>query len=195
MASSPEIFQEAGFDSEGWIELLFFVVNSHAGPTALRRRDEILKVIREEVIHSQEELQHRLASRGFVVAQPTLSRDLRDLGLAKSPKGYVVPERGPTFDATENDRGQSGTWMERALRTFVQSVATAGTLVVVKTPPAAAHAVGLAIDKAELPEVVGSVAGDDTVFLATASPEVAQRLAGHLAAILEKPRSRRRVRP
>ncbi len=168
-------------------------MNSHAGPTALRRRDEILRVIREEAIRSQEELQQRLASRGFVVAQPTLSRDLRDLGLAKSPHGYVVPAGGRTFDTPAADRKQGETSMERALRTFVQSVAAAGTLVVVKTPPAAAHAVGLAIDQAELSEVVGSVAGDDTVFLATVSPEVAARLATRLVAILESPKSGRKV--
>ncbi len=176
-------------------ELLFYIVNTHAGVSALRRRDEILKVIREEAIHSQEELQHRLASRGFVVAQPTLSRDLRDLGLAKSPHGYVVPGTGGTFTPPPADRQQSESWMERALRTFVQSVSTASTLVVVKTPPAAAHAVGLAIDKAELPEVVGSVAGDDTVFLATISPEVAEKLAARLTAILEHHRPARRGRP
>jgi transcriptional regulator of arginine metabolism len=170
-------------------------VNTHAGPTALRRRDEILKVVRGEAIHSQEELQHRLASRGFVVAQPTLSRDLRDLGLAKSPEGYVVPGNGRTFEAPAAGRRPGGRAIERAFRTFVQSVAPAGTLVVVKTPPAAAHAVGLAIDKAELPEVVGSVAGDDTVFLATVSPEVARRLSARLGAILESPRSPRRARP
>jgi transcriptional regulator of arginine metabolism len=176
-------------------ESLFVTVNTHAGVSALRRRDEILKVIREETIHSQEELQQRLASRGFMVTQPTLSRDLRDLGLAKSPKGYVVPGADRTFAAPPADREQGESWMERALRTFVQSVATASTLVVVKTPPAAAHAVGLAIDKAELPEVVGSVAGDDTVFLATVSPEVAERLAARLTAILERPRSARRAHP
>lgn len=151
-------------------------------------------MIREGAIHSQEELQQRLASRGFVVAQPTLSRDLRDLGLAKSSQGYVVPGGGRTFAAPPADRQQSESWMVRALRTFVQSVAAAGTLVVVKTPPAAAHAVGLAIDKAVLPEVVGSVAGDDTVFLATVSPEVAEKLATRLSTILEHPRSRPRAR-
>jgi transcriptional regulator of arginine metabolism len=169
-------------------------VNTHAGVSSLRRRDEILKVIREGAIHSQEELQQRLASRGYVVAQPTLSRDLRDLGLAKSPQGYVVPGDAGTFAGPPADRQQNESGMARALRSFVQSVAPAGTLVVVKTPPAAAHAVGLAIDKAELPEVVGSVAGDDTVFLATVSPEVADGLASRLSALLERPRSRPRAR-
>jgi len=168
-------------------------VNTHAGASALRRRDEILTLIREETIHSQEELQQRLASRGFVVAQPTLSRDLRELGLAKSPRGYVAPGAGGAFpDGGGREQRESG--MERAFRTFVQRVATAHTLVIVRTPPAAAHAVGLAIDRAELPEVVGSIAGDDTVFLATESPEIAGRLAARLVAILERPRAARRSR-
>lgn len=169
-------------------------MNTHAGASALRRRDEILTLIREETIHSQEELQQLLASRGFVVAQPTLSRDLRELGLAKSPRGYVAPPAGGAFPDGAGDREQRESGMERAFRTFVQRVATAHTLVIVRTPPAAAHAVGLAIDRAELPEVVGSIAGDDTVFLATESPEVAGRLAARLAAILERPRSARRGR-
>ena len=169
-------------------------MNTHAGVSALRRRDEILTLIREETIHSQEELQQRLASRGVVVAQPTLSRDLRELGLAKSPRGYVAPGAGGTFGDPGEDREQRETGMERAFRTFVQRVAVAHALVIVKTPPAAAHTVGLAIDKAELPEIVGSVAGDDTVFLATESPEVAGKLAARLTEILERPRSARRGR-
>jgi transcriptional regulator of arginine metabolism len=169
-------------------------LNTHSGISALRRRDEILKVVREEAVHSQEELQRRLASRGFQVAQPTLSRDLRGLGLAKTPKGYVAPDAGGTFPVPASAREQRESLLERVLRTYVRSVATAHTLVVVKTPPAAAHPVGLAVDEAELPEVVGSIAGDDTVFLATRSPEIAGRLAARLTEILERPRSGRRPR-
>lgn len=169
-------------------------MNTNAGVSALRRRDEILALIREEAIHSQEELQHRLASRGFVVAQPTLSRDLRELGLAKSPRGYVAPGAGGSFVDAAGDREQREAEMERAFRTFVQRVATAHALVIVKTPPAAAHAVGLALDRAGLPEAVGSVAGDDTVFLATESPEAAGRLAGRLSRLLVRPRAPRKGR-
>ena len=173
-------------------ELIFFDVNIHSGPSALRRRDEILRVVREESIHSQEELQRRLATRGFQVAQPTLSRDLRDLGLAKTAAGYVAPDATGGIPASALDRDQAASRLERALRTYVRSVATAHTLVVVKTPPAAAHPVGLAIDEAELADVVGSIAGDDTIFLATASPETAAKLAGRLNEILERPRSSRK---
>ncbi|HQR46821.1 MAG TPA: hypothetical protein PLB02_14330 [Thermoanaerobaculia bacterium] len=169
-------------------------MNTHSGVSALRRRDEILTLIREEAIHSQEELQHRLASRGFVVAQPTLSRDLRELGLAKSARGYVAPGAGGSFVDAAGDRELRESGMERAFRTFVQRVATAHALVIVKTPPAAAHAVGLAIDRAELADVVGSVAGDDTVFLATESPEAAGRLAARLSRLLERPRAGRKER-
>jgi transcriptional regulator of arginine metabolism len=170
-------------------------VNTHSGPSALRRRDEILRVVREESIHSQEELQRRLATRGFQVAQPTLSRDLRDLGLAKTAAGYVAPDSTGGIPAPAPARDHAAARLERALRTYVRSVATAHTLVVVKTPTAAAHPVGLAIDQAELAEVVGSIAGDDTVFLATVSPETAVKLAARLNGMLERPRSSRRAQP
>lgn len=170
-------------------------MNTHSAPSALRRRDEILKVVREQTIHSQEELQQRLAARGFVVAQPTLSRDLRELGLAKSAReGYVAPGAGGDFAAGTADREHRLAEMERAFKTFVQRVATAHTLVIVRTPPAAAHAVGLALDRAELPEVVGSIAGDDTVFVATGSPETARKLAARLTEILSRPRPARKGR-
>jgi transcriptional regulator of arginine metabolism len=150
--------------------------------------------VRGEAIHSQEELQRCLATRGFQVAQPTLSRDLRDLGLAKTPNGYVAPDSGGVFPVPPPAREQRESRLDGVLRAHVRSIATAHTLVVVKTPPAAAHPVGLAIDEAELPEVVGSVAGDDTVFLATTSPEIAGRLAARLTEILERRRTGRRSR-
>jgi transcriptional regulator of arginine metabolism len=152
-------------------------VNSYA--TALRRRDEILKLIRDGAVHSQEELQHRLARRGIDVAQPTLSRDLKDLGLAKTAAGYVVP--GAEASATDGElKARREERLERALREWVLGVETAGNLVILKTPPAAAHPVARAIDEAALEGVVGTIAGDDTIFLAAATDSVAQRLARRL---------------
>jgi transcriptional regulator of arginine metabolism len=163
-------------------------VNSHS--TTLRRRDEILKVIRNGAVHSQEELQHRLARRGIDVAQPTLSRDLKDLGLAKSAAGYVVP--GAEASATDGElKARREERLERALREWVLGVATAGNLVVLKTPPAAAHPVARALDEAALEGVVGTIAGDDTIFLAAATGAIAQRLARRLASGLLPGRSRR----
>ncbi len=163
-------------------------MNSHS--TALRRRDEILKLIRDGAVHSQEELQHRLARRGIDVAQPTLSRDLKDLGLAKTASGYVVP--GAEASATDGElKARREERLERALREWVLGVETAGNLVVLKTPPAAAHPVARAIDEAALEDVVGTIAGDDTIFLAAATDSVAQRLARRLESGLTPGRLRR----
>ncbi len=127
------------------------------------------------------------------MAQPTLSRDLRDLGLAKTAAGYGAPDATGGIPAPAPARDHAASRLERAFRTYVRSVETAHALVVVRTPPAAAHPVGLAIDQAEIAEVVGSIAGDDTIFLATVSPETAARLAGRLNGLLERPRSSRKA--
>jgi transcriptional regulator of arginine metabolism len=163
-------------------------VNNHS--TALRRREEILKVIRDGAVHSQEELQHRLARRGIDVAQPTLSRDLKDLGLAKTAGGYVVPG-GEAFAREGELRNRHEERLERALREWVLGVATAGNLVVVKTPPAAAHPVARALDEAALEGAVGTIAGDDTIFLAATTVAAAQRLARRLEPGLAVGRARR----
>jgi len=165
-------------------------VNIHAAGSALRRRDEILRVLRDGAVHSQEELQQRLARRGIEVAQPTLSRDLKDLGLAKTPSGYVVPgEGGAVPDAEREARNREK--LERALREWLLDVTTAGTLVVLKTPPAAAHPVARAIDEADLEGIAGSIAGDDTIFLATPSAAAAAKLVRLLEASLTGRRPRR----
>jgi transcriptional regulator of arginine metabolism len=165
-------------------------LNIHAAGSALRRRDEILKVLRDGAVHSQEELQQRLARRGIEVAQPTLSRDLKDLGLAKTPSGYVVPgEVGPVPGGESETRRKEK--LERALREWLLDVTAAGTLVVLKTPPAAAHPVARAIDEAELEGMEGSIAGDDTIFLATPSATAAAKLARLLEASLAGRRPRR----
>jgi transcriptional regulator of arginine metabolism len=155
-------------------------VNIHSPAAILRRRQEILRIVDEETIQSQEELAARLSSRGWKVAQPTLSRDLRELGLAKTPAGYVRPGALPHRDA--GSRQSREVRLERALREFLLTARAAGTLVVVRTPPAGAHPMARALDEAGLPDVVGTIAGDDTIFLATVSASAAQRLARRLGA-------------
>ncbi len=165
-------------------------MNTHAAGSALRRRDEILRVIRDGAVHSQEQLQQRLARRGIEVAQPTLSRDLKDLGLAKTPSGYVLPgEESAVPDADREARLMEK--LERALREWLLDVVVAGTIVVVKTPPAAAHPVARAIDEAGLEGMAGSIAGDDTIFLATPSTAAAAKLARLLESSLAGRRPRR----
>jgi transcriptional regulator of arginine metabolism len=157
---------------------------------ARRRRAEILRLVQERSVRSQEELQLLLRRRGFAAAQPTLSRDVRDLGLARTPTGYSAP---PTPSPFVSDERRQET-LDRALARDVLSVQAAGTLVVIRTPAAGAHPVARALDEAALPGVVGTIAGDDTVFVATPDAPSAQRLARRLAAPVVPARPLRRAR-
>jgi transcriptional regulator of arginine metabolism len=158
-------------------------MNEHRDPGSLRRQEAIVDLARSGTVRSQAEFQHLLRKRGIVVAQPTLSRDLRELGLAKTPSGYLVPQGHLAQFAPAATRE---TRLQRALRGAALSVQAAGSLVVVRTPPAAAHPVARALDEAELAGVVGTIAGDDTVFVATAGDGAARALARRLAGSLER---------
>jgi transcriptional regulator of arginine metabolism len=163
-------------------------VNIHPQASVLRRRDAIVRVVREEPVRSQEELQRLLAERGFGATQPTLSRDVRELGLVKTPRGYALPGApDPGLDA-QRRAGR----LERALSESVLSVRVAGSLVVLKTPPAGAHPVARVVDEAALPEAIGTIAGDDTVFVAAAGAASARALAARLSTPSAAPERRRR---
>jgi len=146
-------------------------MNSHPGG-ALRRRTEILRLVRGGPVRSQEELQALLRRRGFAVAQPTLSRDVRQLGLARTPTGYAAPTDPSPF-VPHDQRADA---LDQRLRLSVLAVKAAGTLVIVRTPPAGADPIARAIDEAGLPDVAGTIAGDDTVFVATSGTAAARRL-------------------
>ncbi len=128
-------------------------------------------------MRSQEELQRLLASRGFSATQPTLSRDVRELGLVKTPKGYALP--GAPDQASDAERRLER--LERVLADSLLSVRTAGTLVVLRTPPAGAHPLARALDEAMLPGAAGTIAGDDTVFVAAVDASAARALATRLS--------------
>jgi transcriptional regulator of arginine metabolism len=156
-------------------------MNKYSTGPALRRREAILALVRGGRVRSQDELQRRLRERGIAAAQPTLSRDIQALGLAKTPAGYAVPPEAPAGDGTE---AAAPAALDRALRDFALGVRAAGSLVVVRTPPAAAPTLARALDEAALAGVVGTIAGDDTIFLATPGPLAAQRLERRLLAPL-----------
>ncbi len=164
-----------------------YSLGNETGETGRRRR-AILALVERGGVRSQEELQRRLRREGYTVAQPTLSRDLRALGLAKTPGGYV-PAPGPAAPPPEAREGA----LDRAMSAFVLSVRAAGPLVVVRTPPAGAHPLARALDEALLPDVVGTIAGDDTVFVATPGPSAALRLERRLRAPLAPDRAGRRA--
>jgi transcriptional regulator of arginine metabolism len=123
------------------------------------RRNAILRLLRASAVRKQEEIVDLLKGQGFPVTQSSVSRDLRDLGVLKAGGRYLAP------DATQRSLDDFGT-----LRQFVRGVATAGSsLTVLRTTVGAAQSVAIAIDKAEWPEVVGTISGDDTIFIATDS--------------------------
>jgi transcriptional regulator of arginine metabolism len=137
------------------------------------RRDAILSILSGGVVCRQSELTQLLRKRGFDVTQSSVSRDLRELGVLKASGRYLAPP-----PETAHANGDFG-----ALTQFVRSARPAGSsLTVVRTTTGAAQSVAVAIDKAEWPEVVGTISGDDTIFIATPDGRAQQRLLAHLRA-------------
>lgn len=120
-------------------------------------------LIRAEALASQEEVTERLKALGHAVTQATVSRDLEQIGAVKVKRGgilsYALPDQ---IGGADWGAGR----LERLLQEFVVSIEAAGQLLVVKTPPGSAHLVASAIDHAQLPELAGTVSGDDTMFVA-----------------------------
>jgi len=143
----------------------------------LRRHATILRLVRAGRVRSQEELRRALAREGFAVTQATLSRDVRDLGLARLVDGkgayYAQPDEGgvrPGFQAVLS-----------ALLTGVDGV---GPLLVLRTANGSAGAVAVAIDQAGFDGVLGTVAGEDTLLVVTRSAKARVRVTSHLRKLL-----------
>jgi transcriptional regulator of arginine metabolism len=127
-----------------------------------RRLSAIKQLVDQGPVHSQEELRQQLAKLGFAVTQATLSRDIKELGLVKRSSD------GSYQGANGGDAGSSASAivaLSRALAEFLLSVDAAQHLVVVKTGPGQAQLLALAIDRAKLADVVGTIAGDDTILV------------------------------
>lgn len=125
------------------------------------RQGQILKVVAAGAIESQDQLRLRLRQDGLRVNQATLSRDLRELHLVKTPEGYA--ELRPESVAVASPVG-----LTRALREFCRDIRPAQNLLVLKTPPGGAQPLAAALDAERWKEVLGTVAGDDTVLIITA---------------------------
>ena len=126
--------------------------------SAPARRTLLAKLIREQVVGRQAELVAMLRKHGVGATQSSVSRDLRELGVAKQGDRYVLPE------AAVQPKSDFST-----LKQFVKALQTAGSnLMVLKTTVGSAQSVAVAIDTARWPEVIGTISGDDTIFIATA---------------------------
>jgi transcriptional regulator of arginine metabolism len=129
----------------------------------LYRRNQILDILRSEPVRTQDALRKKLAKRGIEVTQATVSRDIEELELVKTRAGYRLPVAAPAAPAPQPAQPAANV----ILKEFVREVLQAAALVVIKTSPGNAHSVGVALDAGRWEEVVGTVAGDDTVFIAT----------------------------
>ncbi len=143
----------------------------------LYRRNQILDLLQHETVTTQEELRRKLARRGIRVTQATVSRDIEELGLVKTRAGY----RRPDVPGPANTPQPA---LVVILKEFVREVLQASQIVVVKTHPGNAHSVGVALDAERWPEVVGTVAGDDTIFIATSGAQEAARIRKKILALL-----------
>jgi transcriptional regulator of arginine metabolism len=131
------------------------------------RRNAILRILRGGLVRRQSDLAQLLKREGYEVTQSSVSRDLRELGVLKASGRYLAPS-----DEISRANGDFG-----ALSQFVRTVRAAGaSITVIRTMIGAAASVAVALDKAEWPEVVGTISGDDTIFLATADARAQQRL-------------------
>ena len=142
-----------------------------------QRQSAILDVVEHEAVRSQEQLRQRLASRGFDVTQATLSRDIKELGLLKrSSDGAYQPAGvdGGGSPATALDT------LSRALGEYLANAEPVQQLVVLKTGAGQAPLLALAIDRARLPEVAGTLAGDDTILIIARDARGAQSVVKQL---------------
>jgi transcriptional regulator of arginine metabolism len=131
--------------------------------TKVHRQHRIAKLLAEHAVTSQTQLADLLAAEGLAATQATVSRDLEDLGAIKVrvPGGetvYAIPEL-PRAQVAPEDH------LRRVLGEWAVDVVSSGNLAVVRTPPGSAHVVASALDRAGLPEMIGTVAGDDTLVV------------------------------
>jgi len=137
------------------------------------RQGQIIKTIRAKPISTQEELARELGQLGIQTTQVTLSRDMRELGLVKTADGYRQMSNDP-----------SGPRLAEIANEYLQDIRLAQNLVVLRTSPGHASALAVSIDRQDLTEVVGTVAGDDTVLVVMADCQAAEAFQKRMLAML-----------
>ena len=146
-----------------------------------QRQHRIAKLLEDQAVSSQAQLVELLAADGIVATQATVSRDLEELGAVKVriPGGtmaYAVPEHAKEGRAPDDH-------LRRVMGEFVVDVAWSGNVVVLRSPPGSAHVVASALDRAGLPNVLGTVAGDDTLIAICAEGTGGAAVAAELASL------------
>jgi transcriptional regulator of arginine metabolism len=144
-----------------------------------QRQHRIARLLEQHAVTSQGQLVDLLAAEGVVATQATVSRDLEELGAVKvraagGESVYAIPELPSEQRAPEEH-------LRRVFGEWVVEVAHSANLVVLRTPPGSAHVVGSALDRAALPDVLGTVAGDDTLLVVAAERAGGRRVAQQLS--------------
>lgn len=150
--------------------LCAFIVMPAETETREKRQAAILQILREQSVGRQTVLVELLRQKGIDATQSSVSRDLKQLGVAKLAAGYTRPDA-----EHDDDRDQS------RFGDFIRDIQTAGTnLTVVKTAIGAAQRVAVYLDRSGWPEIIGTVSGDDTIFIAVGSAAEQRRLVARL---------------
>jgi transcriptional regulator of arginine metabolism len=144
-----------------------------------QRQHRIAQLLEQEAVTSQGQLVELLEAAGVEATQATVSRDLEEMGaikvrMAGGESAYAVPE-------LPKDRVAPEEHLRRVLGDWVVDVAASGNIVVVRTPPGSAHVVASALDRAGLPDILGTVAGDDTIMVVAAAPAAGADVGDRLA--------------
>jgi transcriptional regulator of arginine metabolism len=143
------------------------------------RRRAIARLLAERVVNRQAELVELLRAEGYLATQSSVSRDLRDLGAAKLQNGYSLPQ-APAAARADGESLQ-------VIAEFVRDIRTAGPhLLVLITAVGAAQRVAVTLDRTGWPEIVGTLSGDDTIFVATIGSNQQRRLKSRLRQHLRK---------
>jgi transcriptional regulator of arginine metabolism len=146
-----------------------------------QRQHRMIQILEQNAVASQSQLVQLLADAGLDATQATVSRDLEEIGAVKVRAAggesiYAVPE-------LPKDRVAPEEHLRRVLGDWVVEVAASANLVVVRTPPGSAHVVASALDRASLPEIVGTVAGDDTIMVVASERVGGAKLARRLSSL------------
>jgi transcriptional regulator of arginine metabolism len=147
-----------------------------------QRHSAIRELVSHSLVSNQDELRRKLRRRGFEVTQATLSRDIHELRISKGPGGYVLPNGNSTAAAVVDDGPPT---VSEMIESFGLKVIQAMNQVVVRTVMGGAQPVAAALDHESWPEVVGTVAGDDTVLVICPDPRRAGEVESRLRMILE----------
>lgn len=142
-----------------------------------QRHTAIRELLVTTSVLSQDDLRRRLAKRGFTVTQATLSRDINELRVMKGPNGYALPENG---DEEENDMPG----IRETLSNFGMEVKQAQNLLIVITTTGSAQPVAAALDYEDWPELMGTIAGDDTVLAICADAKQAAMLKSRMEGLI-----------